>query len=139
MRRWSLLLVPTLVAAAPPPALVPQGITEAEMKAHDLYGVGCAFLVPGKRDLIALADGHGAEIKLGGRLTRLQTDHASPELSYTARARYTSGGYVLRFAKTARRPTDVGSESEDWPATMTITDRQGRVRFTARGTLNCGA
>jgi hypothetical protein len=47
--------------------------------------------------------------------------------------------FVLRFAKTARRPTNVGDESEDWAATMTVSDRSGRTLFFSRGTLNCGA
>lgn len=138
MKRILPLFAAALIGAGPP-SLTPQGITKAEMEAHDLYGVGCAFVPHGRRDLIALADDDGAEIKLRGRLVRLQTDRASPELSYTARARYVNAAYVLRFAKTARRPTDVGSESEDWPATMTLSDRSGRVRFSTRGSLNCGA
>lgn len=120
--------------------VVPQPITNAEMEANDLCGVGCSFL-PGKieRGLIALADDMRGVVKLGGHLVRLRPDARSPEMPYAARSRYVGNEYVLSFAKTARRPTSVGEESEDWPATMTLKDRYGRTVFFLRGTLNCGA
>jgi hypothetical protein len=60
-------------------------------------------------------------------------------MPYATRSRYLGENHVLSFARTARRPRSVGEESEDWPATMTITDRHGRTVFFSRGTLNCGA
>ena len=125
---------------APPERVTPQRIAFADIEKHGLLGAGCAFRAAGSaQEPIFLALAGQAALKREGEILRFAADKGSAQNPLGSWRKYDGKDYGAELALTSDDGAQVGMESVDFPARLTLRDGRGRVVYEGRGIAQCGS
>ena len=116
------------------PPIVPitlQPIGGLEMVQKNLIGPGCNFAPDGSIGAVVLAQQHRAFVKVDDNVVELAADPGSAPTINAFPRKFTGKAFVLTLTHTGPEP---GKNS---PATVTVTDPNGRTIYTAAGIVQC--
>ena len=128
-------------AKPPPQAITPEPISEADIVANDLYGAGCAFILPDAVDRmpILLSNSKRAVFKLNGRIVALASDPGGEQFPLGSWGHYLGARYALKIDKAAGAGVTIGEELTRWAASVTVRDAWDQIVYRRDGALECGS
>ncbi len=128
-------------AKPPPQAITPAAISEADIAANDLYGAGCAFILPDavNRMPILLSNSKRAVFKLDGRMVSLASDSGGVQFPLGSWGHYLGSRYALQIDKAPGEGEAIGDELTRWPGSITLRDAWDQIVYRRDGALECGA
>jgi len=141
-------LVPVLLLAAcgsggpppPPPASTIQlePIDYFVITNNKLYGAGCNFVAEnGGMSALVLAQEKEAIFKLKGEIVRVAADKKSQNFPESAHSRYSDAKYTVLLAPLPGTDPVENGVVQTLATSLAIMDPQGRVQFSAKGTVQC--
>ncbi len=124
----------------PPQQIELEPIRYREIEQNDLYGAGCNFAPKGSGlSAVALAMADTGHFLYGDELVTLAADKGSAELPYLARREYDGTDYSMTLDLDEAAGKESGEETSDYPARLTIRDRNEQVVYRKTGIAQCGA
>ena len=125
---------------APPDTFTPQKILYPDIEKHKLGAGGCAFAPKdGGMGAIAIAKADVGYMKRDGDIMIFAADKGSTEQVMGTWSSYDGRGFSFEIKldpKTGKQPS---SETNDFDASLTVTDGRDRVIYEADGYAQCGA
>lgn len=124
----------------PPEMLAPQTMDFADFERHGILGVGCSFApAGGGEDPIAVAMTDAAYMKIDGAIDQFASDAGSAQSAYGTWTGYDSGSHSMQLELLDGEGKQVGMETIEHEARLTLRDGRDRVVYDAEGTALCGA
>ena len=120
-------------------AIAPQQITFQDIEEGNLFGAGCAAMVPGIEEPVFLAQEKFGWLKLDNQIVRLSSDRSSDPLPYETWTKYIGQENWVTLERDSAREKQSGTETMRAPGEIVIYDFADRVVFRASATLECGA
>lgn len=124
----------------PPEALAPRPILYPDIERYELFGAGCSFAPKGGGlGAVALAMADEGYMKREGEILRFAADKGSKELPYLARRKYDGRDYSFTLDLDEGEGKQVGMETREFGAKLTVKDGKDRVVYSSDGLAQCGA
>lgn len=117
----------------------PQPILFPDIKANDLFGIGCAFVAKGGGlGAVMIARTDDGFMKLKDEMIRFAADKGSAELPYGTRERYAGKKYAFHLALASQKSVRSGTETADYDGRLSVQDEKGHIVYNELGTIQCG-
>lgn len=125
-----------------PPAIPAklEPIRYPEIEKNEIYGIGCSF-VPhgGGMGAVAIAMQDAAYVMPDSSVMRLAPDAGSDEGPFGTRTKYDGRKFSLQLETSGKEGEQVGMETIEYDARLTLRDERDRVVYAKEGYAQCGS
>ncbi len=125
---------------APPDTFTPEKILYPDIEKHRLGAGGCAFVPEGGGiGAIAIAQADAGYMKRDGDIMIFAADKGSAKQVMGTWRSYDGRSFSFEITLDPKSGKQPSSETNDYDASLTITDGRDRVVYQADGYAQCGA